>query len=63
LPPEVVKELEAIWKADPRVPTLSSRQTWALARKVEPIKVHNWFSHRKLAVEKKGTLKEGTYDL
>ncbi|TFK48062.1 hypothetical protein OE88DRAFT_600082 [Heliocybe sulcata] len=59
----VLKELKAIWSADPRVPTVSSRQAWALSRGVEPNRVHTWFSNKKRADEKMGTLKEGTYEL
>ncbi|EPQ61271.1 hypothetical protein GLOTRDRAFT_90491 [Gloeophyllum trabeum ATCC 11539] len=64
LTPEIIAELDALWHADPRVPTLQSRQAWALARSIEPIRVHNWFSHKKSLAERKGQIiPEGTYEL
>ncbi|KAJ7172638.1 hypothetical protein C8R46DRAFT_1086702 [Mycena filopes] len=47
LQPVHFDELYAIWPADPRMPSVESRQAWAHARNVTPTYVHNWFQRRR----------------
>ncbi|KAH8827399.1 hypothetical protein DL96DRAFT_1710527 [Flagelloscypha sp. PMI_526] len=42
----VTDELENIWENNRRIPTAASRRQWALARNIEPSRVHHWFSNR-----------------
>ncbi|KAK7048163.1 hypothetical protein R3P38DRAFT_2867747 [Favolaschia claudopus] len=58
------QELQSIWPADPRIPSLRSRKAWALARNVEPAYVHNWFRRRRLKAKQLNvTIPEDTYEL
>ncbi|KAF8178761.1 hypothetical protein BJ912DRAFT_1129116 [Pholiota molesta] len=45
-------ELAAIWGRDPRVPSVTSRRAWALARALDPASVHRWWYRRRAAHEK-----------
>ncbi|KAJ6620769.1 hypothetical protein B0H10DRAFT_1791300, partial [Mycena sp. CBHHK59/15] len=45
-------ELNALWPADPRIPSVSSRRAWALARSVTPRYVHEWWSRRRPVAKK-----------
>ncbi|KAI0315761.1 hypothetical protein OF83DRAFT_1130446 [Amylostereum chailletii] len=54
LRPHHIAELKQIWDATPAVPSLSSRQAWALARNLKPAPVHVWFWHRKTKLLKSG---------
>ncbi|KAE9392149.1 hypothetical protein BT96DRAFT_1023734 [Gymnopus androsaceus JB14] len=59
-----IDELNEIWDADKRYPTLSSRRRWALARNLEPTLVNQWFwSKRNGARKKKIALNPEQYDL
>ncbi|THH21487.1 hypothetical protein EW146_g98 [Bondarzewia mesenterica] len=59
-----IAELSGIWAADQRVPTLSSRRTWALARHLKPTLVNKWFTSKKSAAKRAGKLvSDDTYDL
>lgn len=48
------EELWAIWRSDPRVPTIASRHAWAASRNVSLIRVDQWFSSRKSKAKKSG---------
>ncbi|KAJ7075858.1 hypothetical protein B0H15DRAFT_865524 [Mycena belliarum] len=52
LAPVHLDELALIWPANPRIPSVESRRTWALARNILPGTVHHWFSHRRRAADK-----------
>ncbi|THH27111.1 hypothetical protein EUX98_g7076 [Antrodiella citrinella] len=60
-----VAELDLIWAADKRMPSLASRRTWASRRGVNPAVVINWFQRKRyndgsrIGVRLPG----GTYDL
>lgn len=57
-------ELAKIWEVDKRIPTLKSRRAWAIARGIDPPRVHNWWSRRKKLAEKAGaTIADESYDL
>ncbi|KIK40558.1 hypothetical protein CY34DRAFT_67279, partial [Suillus luteus UH-Slu-Lm8-n1] len=60
----VRQELLAIWKADPRVPTVTSRHAWAASRNVSSARVDQWFSARKFLAKKSGrTISNDPYEL
>ncbi|KAG1767105.1 hypothetical protein EDD22DRAFT_876478 [Suillus occidentalis] len=62
LTPAIRQELWAIWKADPRVPTIASRHAWAASRGVSSARVDQWFSARKSKAKKSGrTISDGSY--
>jgi len=57
-------ELSAIWLADKRIPSASSRRAWALARNLKPDTVNRWWYRRKLVAKKAGfAIPKGTYEL
>ncbi|KIL65285.1 hypothetical protein M378DRAFT_32591, partial [Amanita muscaria Koide BX008] len=64
IPPVHLEELAAIWDADKRMPSASSRRAWALARRLRPDQVNNWFYRKKGAAKKNGiVLPRETYEL
>ncbi|KZT05701.1 uncharacterized protein LAESUDRAFT_655183, partial [Laetiporus sulphureus 93-53] len=57
-------ELDSIWRADHRVPSVESRRAWAEARNIDPGRVHSWFSKKRSNAIKDGlTVSEGSYEL
>jgi hypothetical protein len=56
LPLAIREELWAIWKSDPRVPTVASRRAWAASRGVSYVRVDQWFSARKSKAKKAGEM-------
>lgn len=63
-----IVELYSIWNLDQRVPTVSSRNAWALARNINASSVHKWFAKRKATLKKKRirnglTISDETYEL
>ncbi|PFH45467.1 hypothetical protein AMATHDRAFT_133066, partial [Amanita thiersii Skay4041] len=64
MPSVYLHQLEAIWEADKRLPSVTSRRAWALARDLSPVQVNNWWYRKKKAARKSGfELPPGTYDL
>ncbi|KAI4523113.1 hypothetical protein K525DRAFT_268263 [Schizophyllum commune Loenen D] len=64
LPPFIAHQLAEIWTADRRLPTPDSRKRWALARDVDPVRVHNWWYRRKKVAKGLGVvIPEGGYEL
>ncbi|KAL1661032.1 hypothetical protein GGF50DRAFT_118346 [Schizophyllum commune] len=64
LPPFIAHQLAEIWAADRRLPTPDSRKCWALARDVDPVRVHNWWYRRKKVAKGLGVvIPEGNYEL
>lgn len=63
LTPAVSQELLAIWKSDPRVPTVASRRAWAASRGADPKRVHQWFYRRARAKKAKASVSGETYEL
>ncbi|KAL1754303.1 hypothetical protein FB107DRAFT_215911, partial [Schizophyllum commune] len=64
LPPFIAHQLAKIWTADRRLPTPESRKRWALARDVDPVRVHNWWYRRKRVAKGLGVvIPEGNYEL
>ncbi|KAJ8593648.1 hypothetical protein M405DRAFT_714352, partial [Rhizopogon salebrosus TDB-379] len=64
LSPAVLQELWAIWKSDPRVPTVDSRRAWAASRNTSLTHVHHWFYIRKRKAKKAGKpISNDTYEL
>ncbi|KAI5891388.1 uncharacterized protein SCHCODRAFT_02668745 [Schizophyllum commune H4-8] len=64
LPPFIAHQLAVIWAADRRLPTPESRKRWALARDVDPVRVHNWWYRRKKVAKGLGVvIPEGNYEL
>ncbi|KAL1689681.1 hypothetical protein GGG16DRAFT_114795 [Schizophyllum commune] len=64
LPPFIAHQLAEIWAADRRLPTPDSRKCWALARDVDPVRVHNWWYRRKKVAKGLGVvIPEGGYEL
>ena len=63
LTPAVRQELLAIWKSDPRVPTVASRRAWAASRGADPTRVHQWFTRRARAKKAKASVSGETYEL
>ncbi|KAL1731547.1 hypothetical protein EV714DRAFT_271577 [Schizophyllum commune] len=64
LPPFIAHQLAKIWTADRRLPTPESRKRWALARDVDPVRVHNWWYRRKKVAKGLGVvIPEGNYEL
>ncbi|KAL1698985.1 hypothetical protein EV121DRAFT_217158 [Schizophyllum commune] len=64
LPPFIAHQLAEIWAADRRLPTPESRKRWALARDVDPVRVHNWWYRRKKVAKGLGVvIPEGNYEL
>ncbi|KAL1675631.1 hypothetical protein EV122DRAFT_280852 [Schizophyllum commune] len=64
LPPFIAHQLAEIWAADRRLPTPESRKRWALARDVDPVRVHNWWYRRKKVAKGLGVvIPEGSYEL
>ncbi|KAL1721511.1 hypothetical protein EV715DRAFT_288257 [Schizophyllum commune] len=64
LPPFIAHQLAEIWTADRRLPTPESRKRWALARDVDPVRVHNWWYRRKKVAKGLGVvIPEGNYEL
>lgn len=60
----VLEELWSIWRADPRVPSVKSRRSWAISRNATPRLVDNWFLRRKTCAKKAGQpIPNGSYDL
>lgn len=60
----VREELWAIWKPDPRVPTVASRHAWAVSRNASPLRVDQWFSARKSQAKKLGRpISNDSYEL
>lgn len=58
-------ELNLMWALDKRMPTLSSRKAWAVARGANPAAVNSWFQRKRYADgSRRGIrLPNGTYDL
>jgi hypothetical protein len=57
-------ELKSIWGADQRMPTVSSRRSWAAARQLDPLKIHSWFSRKRVAAKKVGlAIPDEMYDM
>ncbi|KAG9315695.1 hypothetical protein JVU11DRAFT_3342 [Chiua virens] len=54
LPTSVLTELWSIWQADPRVPSINSRRSWAISRDANPRLVDSWFLRRKAYAKKAG---------
>ncbi|KAF8133886.1 hypothetical protein EV363DRAFT_1567601 [Boletus edulis] len=50
----VLEELWSIWQADPRVPSLKSRRSWAISRNASPRLVDGWFLRRRTCAKKAG---------
>lgn len=64
LTPAVRQELWAIWKSEPRVPTVASRYAWAVSRNADPTRVHHWFCSRRRCAKEAGQLiSHETYEL
>ncbi|KAG8214673.1 hypothetical protein J3R82DRAFT_9751 [Butyriboletus roseoflavus] len=60
----VLEELWSIWQADPRVPSVKSRRSWAISRNASPRLVDNWFLRRKTCAKNMGQpIPDGSYDL
>jgi hypothetical protein len=60
----VLEELWSIWRADPRVPSIISRRSWAISRNANPRLVDSWFLRRKTCAKKAGQpIPDGLYDL
>lgn len=60
----VLEELWSIWRADPRVPSVKSRRSWAISRNANPRLVDHWFLRRKTCAKKAGQpIPDGSYDL
>jgi hypothetical protein len=60
----VLEELWSIWRADPRVPSIKSRRSWAISRNANPRLVDSWFLRRKTCAKKAGQpILDGSYDL
>ena len=60
----VLEELWSIWRADPRVPSIKSRRSWAISRNANPRLVGSWFLRRKTCAKKAGQpVPDGSYDL
>ena len=60
----VLEELWSIWRADPRVPSIKSRRSWAISRNAPPRLVDSWFLRRKTCAKKAGQpIPDGSYDL
>ena len=58
------EELEKIWEADRRIPTVSSRRAWAEARDLNPTNVHSWWYRRRpLARKLKIKIPRDEYEL
>lgn len=58
------EELNSIWEADRRIPSISSRRAWAKARNLNPTNVHNWWYRRRpLAKKWKIKIPRDEYDL
>lgn len=64
LPCSVLEELWSIWQADPRVPSVKSRRSWAISRNANPRLVDSWFLRRKTFAKKAGQpIPDESYDL
>lgn len=60
----VLEELWSIWRADPRVPSVKSRRSWAISRNASPRLVDGWFLRRRTCARKVGQpIPDGSYDL
>ncbi|KAL0067168.1 hypothetical protein AAF712_005738 [Marasmius tenuissimus] len=53
IPQAMLDELEAIWEADKRLPTLQSRRKWCLARNLDPQMLHRWYSRKRCGAKRK----------
>lgn len=60
-----IAELTLVWAADKRLPTVTSRRTWAAARGVDAAAVHRWFQKQRYREGRQngGKLLAGSYDL
>ncbi|KAI3619937.1 hypothetical protein WG66_002961, partial [Moniliophthora roreri] len=54
MPKAILLELDAIWEADKRTPTLQSRRNWANARKINPQLVNRWYWKKKSYAKRQG---------
>lgn len=64
LSPSILEELWSIWRADPRVPSVKSRRSWAISRDVNSRLVDGWFLRRRTYAKKAGQpLSDDSYDL
>ncbi|KIK64024.1 hypothetical protein GYMLUDRAFT_111447, partial [Collybiopsis luxurians FD-317 M1] len=64
LPLANIDELDKIWNADKRLPTLPSRRAWAEARNLQPSEVNFWFWRKRTSAKAKGiALASGYYHL
>ncbi|KAK1227202.1 hypothetical protein PQX77_009836 [Marasmius sp. AFHP31] len=52
IPQAMLDELEAIWEADKRLPTLQSRRKWCSARNLDPQTLHRWYSRKRCAARR-----------
>lgn len=60
----VLEELWSIWQVDPRVPSVKSRHSWAIAHNANPRLVDHWFLRRKACAKKAGRpLLDDPYDI
>ncbi|KAF8558265.1 hypothetical protein OG21DRAFT_1398558, partial [Imleria badia] len=60
----VLEELWSIWRADPRVPSIKSRRSWAISRNANPRLVDSWFCRRRTGAKKAGQpIPDESYDL
>lgn len=59
-----IDDLNRIWTADPRVPTIESRKAWAVAQGIAKDRVSAWFNRKRSRALRIGAaLGEGTYEL
>ncbi|PPQ90589.1 hypothetical protein CVT25_006109 [Psilocybe cyanescens] len=57
-------ELNRLWPADPRIPSVISRRAWALARGLNPANVNSWWYRRRKAAKKlRIKIPNDTYEL
>ncbi|KAF8956636.1 hypothetical protein BDZ97DRAFT_2062811 [Flammula alnicola] len=57
-------ELALIWPNDRRIPSISSRRAWALARNLNPVNVHSWWYRRRTHAKRlRIKIPQGTYEL